>query len=74
MAGKKNGVTAREMAAILTHVAFYAGWPSAWAAFRVVLKVYADDPLDLKTRGPRRHLRPGRPQRRLRAVLRASPT
>ena len=45
---KKNGVTAREMAAILTHVAFYAGWPNAWAAFRVVLKVYADDPLDLE--------------------------
>ena len=45
---KKNGVTAREMAAILTHVAFYAGWPNAWAAFRVVLKVYATDPLDLE--------------------------
>lgn len=45
---KKNGVSAREMAAILTHVAFYAGWPNAWAAFRVVLKVYADDPLDLE--------------------------
>ena len=45
---KKNGVTAREMAAILTHVAFYAGWPNAWAAFRVVLKVYAGDPLDLE--------------------------
>ena len=45
---KKNGVTAREMAAILTHVAFYAGWPNAWAAFRVVLEVYADDPLDLE--------------------------
>ncbi|MFR1167995.1 MAG: carboxymuconolactone decarboxylase family protein [Adlercreutzia equolifaciens] len=26
---KKNGVSAREMAAILTHVAFYAGWPNA---------------------------------------------
>jgi len=36
------------MAAILTHVAFYAGWPNAWAAFRVVLKVYATDPLDLE--------------------------
>ena len=45
---KKNGVTAREMAAILTHVAFYAGWPNAWAAFRVALKVYAADPLDFE--------------------------
>ncbi len=30
---KKNGVTKHEMAEILTHVAFYAGWPNAWAAF-----------------------------------------
>lgn len=37
---KKNGITAREMAAILTHVAFYAGWPNAWAAFRMAKEVY----------------------------------
>ena len=72
---KKNGVTAREMAAILTHVAFYAGWPNAWAAFRVALKVYAAGRRwTLKT--PRRHERPVRPhrraQRRLRAVLHGS--
>lgn len=40
---KKNGVTKTEMAEILTHLAFYAGWPNAWAAFRVVKEVYADD-------------------------------
>ena len=40
---KKNGVTKREMAAILTHVAFYAGWPNAWAAFRMAKEVYADE-------------------------------
>lgn len=40
---KQNGITASEMAAILTHVAFYAGWPNAWAAFRVAVKVYAED-------------------------------
>ena len=40
---KKNGVTREEMAAVLTHVAFYAGWPNAWAAFRVALEVYKDD-------------------------------
>lgn len=45
---KKNGVTAHEMAAILTHVAFYAGWPNAWAAFRIAVKVYADDPEGLE--------------------------
>ncbi|WP_304426907.1 carboxymuconolactone decarboxylase family protein [uncultured Adlercreutzia sp.] len=43
---KKNGVTAQEMADLITHVAFYAGWPNAWAAFRVVTKVYAEDPED----------------------------
>ena len=39
---KKNGVTKSEMAALLTHVAFYAGWPNAWAAFRMAKEVYAD--------------------------------
>ena len=40
---KKNGVTKAEMAEILTHVAFYAGWPNAWAAFRMAVEVYKDD-------------------------------
>ncbi len=39
---RKNGVTAAEMAEILTHAAFYAGWPNAWAAFRMAKEVYAD--------------------------------
>lgn len=38
---KDNGVTAQEMAEILTHAAFYAGWPKAWAAFRLAKDVYA---------------------------------
>ena len=29
------------MAEILTHAAFYAGWPKAWAALRMVKEVYA---------------------------------
>ena len=29
---KQNGVTRSEIAEILTHAAFYAGWPKAWAA------------------------------------------
>ncbi len=40
---KANGVTEEEMAALLTHVAFYAGWPNAWAAFRVAKTVYEDE-------------------------------
>ena len=39
---KINGVTAQEMAEILTHAAFYAGWPNAWAAFRMAKEVYAE--------------------------------
>ena len=37
---KKQGVTAGEMAEILTHAAFYAGWPNAWAAFKMAKEVY----------------------------------
>lgn len=40
---RKNGVTAGEMAEILTHAAFYAGWPKAWAAFRMAKEVYGKE-------------------------------
>ena len=40
---KNNGVTRFEIAEILTHIAFYAGWPNAWAAFRMAKEIYADD-------------------------------
>lgn len=40
---RKNGITKTEMAEILTHLAFYAGWPNAWAAFRMAKEVYKDD-------------------------------
>ncbi len=40
---KKNGITKEEMAEILTHAAFYAGWPNAWAAFRMAKEVYKDE-------------------------------
>ncbi len=40
---KQNGVTKAEMVEILTHLAFYAGWPNAWAAFRMAVEVYKDD-------------------------------
>lgn len=43
MTARKNGVTKTEMAEILTHIAFYAGWPNAWATFNMVKEVYADD-------------------------------
>ena len=37
---KENGVTKEEMVEILTQLAFYAGWPKAWAAFRMAKEVY----------------------------------
>ena len=40
---KNNGVTKTEIAEILTHAAFYAGWPKAWAAFRMAKEVWAED-------------------------------
>ena len=39
---KKHGVTKEEIAEILTHAAFYAGWPKAWAAFRMAKKVWEE--------------------------------
>ncbi len=39
---KKAGVTKTEIAAVVTHVGFYAGWPKAWAVFRMAKEVWAD--------------------------------
>lgn len=39
---KQNGITRQEIAEILTHAAFYAGWPKAWAAFRMAKEVWAE--------------------------------
>lgn len=43
MNAKKHGVTKEEMAEILTHTAFYAGWPNAWAAMRMAKEVYCNE-------------------------------
>lgn len=40
---KKNGITQTEIAEILTHSAFYAGWPKAWAAFRMAKEVWTEE-------------------------------
>ena len=39
---RKNGITREEIAEIITHAAFYIGWPKAWAAFRMAKEVWAD--------------------------------
>lgn len=40
---KANGVTRTEISELLTHIAFYAGWPNAWAAFNLAKEVWAED-------------------------------
>ena len=37
---KANGVTQAEMVEAITQLGFYAGWPKAWAAFRMAKEVY----------------------------------
>lgn len=39
---KNNGVTKAEIAAAITHTAFYAGWPKAWATFNLAKEVWTD--------------------------------
>lgn len=39
---KKNSITRTEIAETITHIAFYAGWPKAWAAFRQAKEVWAE--------------------------------
>lgn len=40
---KQNGITRTEISEILTHIGFYAGWPKAWATFRLAKEVWAED-------------------------------
>ncbi len=44
---KKAGVTRKEIAAIVTHVGFYAGWPKAWAVFNMAKDVWADETAEM---------------------------
>lgn len=39
---RQNGITRTEIAEILTQIGFYAGWPKAWAAFRLAKDVWAE--------------------------------
>ena len=43
ISAKNNGVTKTEIAEILTHAAFYAGWPKAWAAFRMAKEIWTEE-------------------------------
>ena len=44
---KNHGVSQKEIAAIITHVGFYAGWPKAWAVFNLAKEVWSVNEGDL---------------------------
>lgn len=39
---KENGITKVEIAEVLTQLAFYSGWPKAWAAFRLAKEIWTE--------------------------------
>jgi 4-carboxymuconolactone decarboxylase len=39
---KANGISRTEIVEILTHLAFYTGWPKAWAVFRMAKEIWND--------------------------------
>ena len=44
---KAHGVTQKEIAAIITHVAFYVGWPKGWAVFNLAKEIWSNGEGDL---------------------------
>lgn len=40
---KANGITQEEIAEIITHAAFYVGWPKAWAVFRMAKEIWTEE-------------------------------
>lgn len=43
---KDHGVTQKEIAAIITHIAFYAGWPKGWAVFNLAKEVWNEEEIE----------------------------
>ena len=44
--GKQNGITKKEIVALVTQLAFYTGWPKGWSAFAKVAEIYKEDDTD----------------------------
>ncbi len=40
---RENGITKDEIVEVITHLAFYAGWPKAWAAFNIAKEIFAEE-------------------------------
>ena len=43
---KDHGVTQKEITAIITHIAFYAGWPKGWAVFNLAKEVWNEEEIE----------------------------
>ena len=43
---KDHGVTQKETAAIIPHIAFYAGWPKGWAVFNLAKEVWNEEEIE----------------------------
>ncbi|MGT2721135.1 carboxymuconolactone decarboxylase family protein [Streptococcus porcinus] len=39
---KANGVTNEEISEMITHIAFYVGWPKAWSAFNRAKVIWSE--------------------------------
>ncbi|TRZ39579.1 carboxymuconolactone decarboxylase family protein [Niallia circulans] len=37
--GLENGITKEEIVELITHLAFYTGWPKAWSAFAITKEI-----------------------------------
>lgn|SRR5574344_330859 len=37
---KNNGITKEQVAEVITHIAFYVGWPKVWAAFKMAKEIW----------------------------------
>jgi 4-carboxymuconolactone decarboxylase len=42
LTAKANGVSRAELSEVVTHAAFYVGWPKAWAVFNLAKEVWTD--------------------------------
>ncbi|MHC5227936.1 carboxymuconolactone decarboxylase family protein [Enterococcus sp. LJL99] len=40
---KHNGVTKDEIVELITHLAFYTGWPKAWSAFTLAKEIFGEE-------------------------------
>lgn len=38
--GKQNGISQEQIVEIITHLAFYVGWPKAWSELSLAKEVY----------------------------------